>query len=88
LCFVSVFFVSFKIVDHASRRGNTVRALAQWHHLVALHEATDVLDWAMRPALHRHIRMAIKIASIRCVFFVAANFVVGHNHKLKTMLWS
>ncbi len=31
--------------------------------------------------------MAIKIASISRVFFVAVNFFVGHNHKLKTMLW-
>ena len=31
--------------------------------------------------------MAIKIASISRVFFVAIDFVVGYNHKLKTMLW-
>jgi hypothetical protein len=64
LCFVSVFFGSFEILDHGSRQGNTVRALAQWRHLVALHEATDVLHWAMHPALHRRIRMVIKIASV------------------------
>jgi hypothetical protein len=52
------------------------------------HEATDALHQAMRPALHRRTRMAIEIASISRVFFVAVNFVVGHNHKLKTMLWS
>jgi hypothetical protein len=59
-----VFFVSFKIVDHGGRRGNTAWALAQWRHLVASHEATNAIHWAMRPALHRHIRMAIKIASV------------------------
>jgi hypothetical protein len=64
LCFISVFFVSFKIVDHGGRWGNTAWALAQWGHLVALHKATDAIHWAMRPALHRRIRMAIKIASI------------------------
>jgi hypothetical protein len=64
LCFVSVFFVSFKIVDHGGRRGNTARALAQWQHLVALHEATDAFHQAMHPTLHRRIRMAIEIASV------------------------
>jgi hypothetical protein len=64
LCFVSAFFVSFEIVDHGGRRGNKARALAQWRHLVALHEATDVLHWAMHPASHRRICMAIEIAII------------------------
>ena len=44
-------------------RGNTERVVAQWWHPVAPSEALDVLYWAMRPALYRHIRMAIKIAS-------------------------
>jgi hypothetical protein len=30
---------------------------------VASSEALDVLQWAMRPALHRRIRMVIEIAS-------------------------
>jgi hypothetical protein len=64
LCFVSVYFVSFKTNDHGGRQGNTTQALAQWWHLVALHEAIDVLHWEMHPALHRRIRMAIKIASV------------------------
>jgi hypothetical protein len=81
-----VFIFLFKIVDHGGRRGNTAWALAQWRHLVALHEATDVLHQAMHPASHRRIRMAIEIASVCCVFFVAIGFVVGHNHTLKTML--
>jgi hypothetical protein len=88
LCFGSVFFVSFEIVDHGGRWGDTARALAQWQHLVALHEAMDALHWAMRLALHHRIRMTIEIASVWRVFFVAINFIVGHNHKPKTMLWS
>jgi hypothetical protein len=63
LCFGSV-FVSFEIVDHGGRRGNTARALAQWWHLVALHAATEVLHWAMHLASHHRICMAFKIASI------------------------
>jgi hypothetical protein len=47
LCFVSVFF--FEIVNHGGHEGNTAQALAQWRHLVALHEATDALHRAMRP---------------------------------------
>jgi hypothetical protein len=59
--FISFFF---KIVNHVSGRGNTAWALTQWRHLVALHEAMDSLNWAMRPTLHHRIRMAIKIASV------------------------
>jgi hypothetical protein len=61
-CVFLLFF--FEIVNHGGRRGNTAWALAQWWHLVALHKAMDALRWAMRPALHRHIRMAIKMASV------------------------
>ncbi len=64
------------------------RALAQWRHLVTLHEATDALHQAMHPTLHRRIHMAIEIASVCRVFFVAINFVINHNHELTTMLWS
>ncbi len=64
LFFVSVFSFLFEIVNHGGRRGNTVRALAQWRYLVALHEATDALHRAMCPALHHRIRMAFEIASI------------------------
>jgi hypothetical protein len=59
-----VFFFLFEIVDHGSRRGDTARALAQWRHLVALHESTDALYKAMRPTSHQRICMAIKIASV------------------------
>jgi hypothetical protein len=59
-----VFFVSFEIVDYGSRQGDTAQALAQWRHLVAPHEATNALHWAMHPALHRRINMAFKIAIV------------------------
>jgi hypothetical protein len=78
---------SFETIDHGSRQSDTAWALAQWRHLVAPHEATNALYRAMRPALHRHICMAFKIASIWRVLFVAVDFILGHNHKLKTMLW-
>jgi hypothetical protein len=87
LFFVSVLCVSFEIDEHGSRRGDVAWALALWRHLVALHEATNALHQAMRPASHRHIRLGIGIASISHVIFVVVNLIVGHNHKLKTMLW-
>jgi hypothetical protein len=60
-CVLLVFFFLFKIVDHGSRRGNTARALTQWRHLVALHEATDVLHWAMHITPYCPGGMAITI---------------------------
>jgi hypothetical protein len=63
-CFLLVSFFLFKIVDHGGRQGNMAWALAQWQHLVALHEARDALHWAMCPTLHHRIRMAFEIASI------------------------
>jgi hypothetical protein len=63
-CVFLVFFFLFEIVDHGGSWGNTAQALAQWRHLVALHEAMDALHWVMRPALHHRIRMAFKIASV------------------------
>jgi hypothetical protein len=80
--------VFFKFVNHGSRRGNTAQALAQWQHPLASSEALNVLHWAMRPALFRCIAMAIKIVVDLPAFFCLVDFVVGHNHKLKTMLWS
>ena len=84
MCFVSVFFL-FEIVDHGGSWGNTAQALAQWRHLVALHEAMDALHWAKHPALHRPIRMVSKSPRLS---FVTVDFIVGHKHMLKTMLWS
>jgi hypothetical protein len=55
------------------------QALTRWRHLVALHEAMDVLHWAMRPASYRHIRMVIKITSTFPAFFIVVNSVVANN---------
>jgi hypothetical protein len=46
---------------------------------VASSEALDVRYQAMRHALYRCIRMAIKIASNLPLFFVVVDFIVGHN---------
>ena len=80
--------VSFEFVNHGGRQGITAQALARWRHPVALSESQDVLHWAMRPASYRCITMAIEIVVDLPAFFVADDFVVGHNHELKTMLWS
>jgi len=53
--------VSFEIVGHGGRRGDTAQALARWRHPVASSEALDVLNWAMRLASYRCIAMAIEI---------------------------
>jgi hypothetical protein len=63
-CFLLVFFFLYEIVDHSGRWGNTARALAQWRHLVALHEAKDALHRVMCPTLHHRICMAFEIASV------------------------
>jgi hypothetical protein len=80
LCFVSVFDVSFEILDHGSRRGHTARALARWPHLVALHEAIDALHWAMRIAPYCPGGMAVKIVVDLPAFFDIIDSVVAHNH--------
>jgi hypothetical protein len=69
LCIVSVFLVSFKIVGQGGCRGNTVRALAHWWHLVALYEATDALHWAMRIAPYCLSGMGIEIVVSLPAFF-------------------
>jgi hypothetical protein len=72
LCFVSdVLCVLFKFVDHGSRRGDTVQALAQWRHPVVSSEALDVLHRAMRPVSYRCIAMAIEIVVNLPAFFVS-----------------
>jgi hypothetical protein len=43
---------------------------------VASSEALDVLHWAMRPALYRHTRMTIKIASDSPAFFVVVDLLL------------
>jgi hypothetical protein len=72
LCVFNQFF------DHDSRRGNTAWALAQWQHPVAYSETLNVLHWAMHPASHRRIRMAIKVTSDLPAFFVFANNLFAH----------
>jgi len=77
----------FKFFDHGGRRGDTAQALARWQHPVASSEALDVLHREMCPASYRCIAMAIEIV-VDLPAFLVSDFVVGHNHKLKTMLWS
>jgi hypothetical protein len=72
LCFVSVLCVLFELIDHSGRWGDTVQALAQWRHPVALSEALDVIHWAMRPTSYRCITMAIKIVVKLPAFFVSS----------------
>jgi hypothetical protein len=79
LCFVNVFVFASKINDLGGRQGDTARALARYHHPLASSEALYVRYWAMHHALYRRIRMAIKIASNLPDFFVAVDFIVGHN---------
>jgi hypothetical protein len=78
--FLVCFFVLFKIIDHGSRRGNTARALAQWRHLMALHEATDALYRAMRITPYRPGGMVINIIVDLPAFFIILDSVVAHNH--------
>jgi hypothetical protein len=79
--------VLFEFVDHGGHWGDTAQALARWRHPVASSKALDVLHRAMCPASYRCIAMAIEIVVNLPAFFVI-DFVVGHNHKLKTLLWS
>jgi hypothetical protein len=80
LCFVSVFFVSFKIVNHGGRRGNTACALAQWRHLVASHEAKDALHRVMRIAPYPPGGMVIEIVVDLATFFVIVDSMFAHSH--------
>jgi len=53
--------VLFEIVEHGSRHGNAMRALARWRHPLASSKALDVLHQVMRSASYRCIAMAIEI---------------------------
>jgi hypothetical protein len=55
------------------------QTLVRWQHTVAPSEALDVLYWAMHPALYRHIRMAIEIASNSPAFVVVADLLLPTN---------
>ena len=68
-----------EIIDHGGRRGDMTRALAQWQHLVASHEATNALHWVMRIALYRPGAMAIKTVVDLPAFFVIINSIFAHN---------
>ncbi len=52
--------------DHGVRRADTARAHARWQHIVALHEATDTLHWAMwlAPYLPGGMVVAIAVKSV------------------------
>ncbi len=52
--------------DHGVRRADTARAHARWQHIVASHEATDTLYWAMclAPYLPGGMVVAIAVESI------------------------
>jgi hypothetical protein len=63
---------STKIVDHGGRRGNEMRALAQWQHPLASSEALVVLHREMRPTSHRRICMVVKIIVDLAAFFFAS----------------
>jgi hypothetical protein len=80
LCFVSVFFVSFEILDHGGRQGKTACALARWRYLVALHEAKDALHQAMRIAPYPPPGMVIKKFVDLANFFVIIDSMFAHNH--------
>ncbi len=69
-----------KIDDLGSRWDNTAQTLAQWRHLVALHEATDVLHQAMCIEPYHPGRMAIEIVVDLPAFFVIVDSIVAHNH--------
>ena len=80
-CVVVVFLcITFDILNHGGRRGNTGQALAQWWHPVASSESLDVLHWEMCPALHRRIPMAVKIASVFPAYVCIFDFVLNNNH--------
>jgi hypothetical protein len=75
-----VFFISFKIINHSVCPGNTACALAQWRHLVALHEAKDALHRAMCIAPYPPSGMVIEIVVDLATFFVIVDSMFAHNH--------
>ena len=48
--------------DHGVRQANTAWAHALWQHIVASHEATDTLHWAMCLAPYLPCGMVVAIA--------------------------
>jgi hypothetical protein len=78
IVFCKCFVFSAKIIDHDGRRGNAMRAPAQWWHTVASSEARDVLHRAMCPPSHRRICMAIENAVVVINFVVAITIAKDH----------
>jgi hypothetical protein len=72
-----------KIDDHGVRRGDTGQILNPWRHMVASRVALDLLYWAMRTALCRLIRMAVKITSKGGELFCHCQIVVVHNPRCR-----
>jgi hypothetical protein len=83
-CVLIVFFFLFKIVKHGSRRGDTARALAQWWHLVALHEATDALHLVMHIVPYPPGSIAIEIVINLSAFVIIIDSVVAHDNSFTT----
>ena len=75
-----------EIDDHDVRRGDTGQILAQWRRLMASRVALDLLLWAMRSALYRLIRMAIKMASEVGAFVCCCRFFHLTNHSKITIV--
>ncbi len=55
--------------DHGVRRADMARAHARWQHIVALHEATDTLHWAMCLAPYLPGGMVVAIANNFVTFY-------------------
>jgi methyl coenzyme M reductase subunit C len=57
-----------------------MQALAQWRHPVASSEDREVLQWAMRPTSHHHIRVVNEITSNlpALLQYVIIDYVVAH----------
>ena len=61
--------------DHGVRRANTMQARARWQHLVALHEATDMLHQVtcLVPYLPGGTAATIAVKSVTLYYIVDNN---------------
>ena len=59
--------------DHDIRRANTARAHVRWRHIVALHEATNMLHplMCLAPYLPGGMVVAIAVHSVTFYYIVA-----------------
>ena len=62
---------------HGVRRADRAQALARWQHIVASHEATNMLHWSMCLALYLPGGMVVAIAVISVTFYYIV--VIGLN---------